>query len=162
MEVPLEQTKTESDQDAEQLAHLKEEHQEKHERYLRTLAEFDNYRRKAQRQHANAAHEEKRQLLGSILDVLDTFDSLFQQTTDLPKALADGIATIRRQFLHILQMEGVRPFESLGQVFDPMLHEPVSMLGTNDASPKRVVAELRCGYLWRGELLRRARVSLSQ
>ena len=129
--------------------------------YLRALADLDNFRKKVQQDHAKIAHIGKREILFKILEVVDSFDRALQQTSGLPESLADGFDAISRQLQNILKSEGVTPMETLGQNFDPELHEAIATVGDEGEASGTIVAELSRGYLWEGELLRPAKVSVA-
>ena len=129
--------------------------------YLRALADLDNFRKKVQQDHARIAHIGKREILLKILEVVDSFDRAMQQTSGLPESLAEGFHVISRQLRNILKAEGVTPMETLGQTFDPELHEAIAAVGDKGQSSGTIVAELSRGYLWGDELLRPAKVSVA-
>jgi molecular chaperone GrpE len=129
--------------------------------YLRALADLDNFRKKVQQDHAKIAHIGKREILFKILEVVDSFDRALQQTSGLPEPLAEGFDAISRQLQNILKSEGVTPMETLGQNFDPELHEAIATVGDEGQTSGTIVAELSRGYLLDGELLRPAKVSVA-
>jgi len=130
--------------------------------YLRALADLDNYRKKVQQDQARTARAGKRELLLRILEVLDSFERALDQTSALPESLTDGLLVIRKQLLNILRVEGVTPMETLGQVFDPSLHEAIATVGDQSQTSGTIVAELSRGFRWQDELLRPAKVSVAQ
>ena len=129
--------------------------------YLRALADLDNFRKKGQEDHARIAYGGKRAILLKILEVVDSFDRGLQLTSGLPESLAEGFHVISRQLQNILKGEGVTPMETLGQAFDPELHEAVATIGDGSQTLGTIVAELSRGYLWQDELLRPAKVSVA-
>ena len=129
--------------------------------YLRALADLENFRKKVQQDHARIAYVGKREMLLNILEVVDSFDRALQQTSGLPESLAEGFHVISRQLQNILKGEGVTPMETLGQAFDPELHEAVATIGDDSQTSGTIVAELSRGYRWQDELLRPAKVSVA-
>ena len=130
--------------------------------YLRALADLDNFRKKVQQDHARIAYVGKREILLKILDVVDSFDRALEQTAGLPDSLAEGFQVISRQLQNILRGEGVTPMDTLGQAFDPELHEAIATVGVGSETSGTIVAELSRGYLWQDELLRPAKISVAQ
>jgi len=130
--------------------------------YLRALADLDNFRKKVQQDHTKITRIGKREILLRILEVVDSFDRALEQASGLPESLAEGFHVIRRQLRNILKVEGVTPMETLGQVFDPDLHEAVASVGDDKQTSGTIVAELSRGYLWQDELLRPAKVSVAR
>ena len=145
----------------EEVAHLQSELLRVQDLYLRALADLDNFRKKVQQDHAKIAYAGKREILLKILEVMDSFDRALEQTAGLPESLAEGFHVISRQLRNILKSEGVTPMETLGQTFDPELHEAVATLGDGSQTSGTIVAELSRGYRWQDELLRPAKVSVA-
>jgi molecular chaperone GrpE len=97
-----------------------------------------------------------------MLDVLDSFDRAIEQMKGADPALIEGLEAIRRKTAGVLEAEGVRPFESKGEMFDPELHEAVARVDTNEHPPGAIVDEFRRGYRWDGEVLRHSEVSVAR
>jgi molecular chaperone GrpE len=146
----------------QQVLSLERELQRARELYLRTLADFDNYRKRVERERASAARAGKRGLILSMLDVLDSFDRAIEQMKGADPALIEGLEAKRRKTAGVLEAEGVRPFESKGEMFDPELHEAVARVDTNEHPPGAIVDEFRRGYRWDGEVLRHSEVSVAR
>ena len=145
----------------EEVAHLHSEFLRVQDLYLRALADLENFRKKVQQDHARIAHLGKREILLKILEVVDSFDRALEQTAGLPDSLEEGFHVISRQLRNILKGEGVTPMETLGQTFDPKLHEAIATVGDGSQTSGTIVAELSRGYLWQDELLRPAKVSVA-
>jgi len=133
-----------------------------HDLYLRTLADFDNYRRRVERERAGSAHAGKRELILPLLEVLDDFNRALEHLGNAPEWVSSGFDAIYRRLNSILQAQGIVPFESLGDRFDPLRHEAVGLTENQDVEPGTVVAELNRGYCWGDEVLRPARVRVAQ
>ena len=141
---------------------LKKELRSEHESYLRTLADFENYRKRVERERASAAHAGKRDLILQLLEVMDDFDRALGHMDDVPEWISEGFVAIYRSLAGILQAQGIVPYESLGKQFDPALHEAVATVDSENAEPGTVIAELTRGYRWGDELLRPARVRVAR
>jgi molecular chaperone GrpE len=141
---------------------LKAELSREHELYLRTLADFDNYRRRVERERASSAHAGKRELVLPLLEVLADFDRALEHLGDVPEWMSSGFVAIYRRLNSILQAQGIVPHESLGDRFNPARHEAIGMTESQDIEPGTVVAELSRGYRWGDEVLRPARVRVAQ
>jgi molecular chaperone GrpE len=139
---------------------LKEELATEHERGLRLLAEFDNYRRRTRQEHSLAEQEGKREVLLALLDVMDDFDRALLHLGQAPDAVADGLRLIRQRFSDVLHSNGVTPFDSEGKPFDPTVHEAMTVIDSDGEESGTVYTEHRRGYLINGELLRPARVAV--
>ena len=147
---------------AGEVARLREQLRAEHEMYLRALADFDNYRRRVERESARIARSGKRDILLSILEVMDGFDRAFQQAGKNQSALWEGVQAIHRQLLAALQSQGIAPFDSVGHAFDPAQHEAIATVQSNGHPSGTVVDDVRRGYRWGDEVLRPARVRVAQ
>ena len=141
---------------------LKYELSREHDLHLRALADFDNYRKRVQRERDNAAQEGKRQLVLALLDVMDDFERALAYANTAPESILTGARVIHKRLTDLLQTQGVVPYTSAGQPFDPALHEAIDVINTDQATPGVVLNELRPGYLWGDEVLRPARVRVAQ
>ena len=143
------------------VARLKEQLRQEHEMYLRALADFDNYRKRVESDATSAAQRAKRDLVLSLLELVDSFDRALQHVNDESSAIAEGVKAIYRRLQHVLEREGVTPIQSLGQKFDPRLHEAIDSVHSDEYEPGTIIEELQRGYRWGGELLRPARVRVA-
>jgi molecular chaperone GrpE len=141
-----------------EIARLKSELRQEEQRALRALADFENYRRRVERERAGAAEQEKRKLLLVLLELADDFERALAHVKDSPKTVAEGLHALQRRLLQVLEAEGVRSFESIGHSFDPAVHEALGTVRSDRQEPGTVLDELSRGYHWRDEVLRPARV----
>ena len=149
----------ESPEVLDELARPEKRLAEERELRLRTLAEFDNYRRRTRKELAVAQQTGKRDVLLAFLDVMDDFDRALLHLGEASDAVVEGLRLIRQRFSDVLISNGVAAFDSEGQPFDPMIHEAMSVIAADDGRESGTVyAEERRGYLMNGELLRPARV----
>lgn len=137
---------------------LKGELRREHEIYLRNVADFDNYRRRIERERADAALAGKREIVLSLLEILDDFEHALVHLDRSPAAVSAGLQAIHRRLVRLLEAQGVTPFESVGHPFDPSLHEAVGSEESEQLEPGTVLDELSTGYRWGDDLLRPARV----
>jgi len=136
---------------------LKTQLQQEHEMYLRALADFDNYRRRTERERTMAARSGKREVLLPLLEVLDGFEQALQ-VADTSPSVAEGMQMIYRKLLALLEKEGITPIASVGEIFDPELHEAISSIESEKHQSGAVIDEVRRGYRWNDDVLRPARV----
>jgi molecular chaperone GrpE len=141
---------------------LRNELQREHDRYVRTKADFENYRRRVERDRGAAARQAKRELLRALVDLADGFDRALAHLDESPASVAAGLHGMQRLLRSLLEAEGVESFESVGQPFDPTRHEAIATVRDFDGAPGTVVDEAGRGYLWNGELLRPARVRVAE
>jgi molecular chaperone GrpE len=133
-----------------------------HAMHLRALADFDNYRKRVERERESTAQAGKRQLVLALLDVMDDFERALTYANTAPESILRGARVIYQRLRDLLQAQGVVPYTSAGQPFDPALHEAVDVLNTDQAMPGVVLNELSHGYRWGDEVLRPARVRVAQ
>jgi molecular chaperone GrpE len=133
---------------------------EARDRYIRTLAEFDNYRRRTGREREDWRRQAQEELLREILPVLDNFDRALAAapTPGTDQAFRTGVELIHRNFLAALERLGVRPFVAIGEPFDPTRHEAVGRVERSDVEDQTVISEAQRGYLLRERVLRPAQV----
>jgi molecular chaperone GrpE len=141
---------------------LQEESRQDQERYLRLLADFDNYRRRVDRERASAARSSKRGIMLSLLGVLDDFERALQHVRDEPPSVTEGLQAIHRKLAGVLEAEGVTPYNSVGEPFNPDLHEAIGSVASSEYPPGVVAEEARRGYRWGDDVLRPARVVVAR
>ncbi|MCI0660221.1 MAG: nucleotide exchange factor GrpE [Acidobacteria bacterium] len=141
---------------------LKEDLRHEHEIYLRSVADFDNYRKRIERERASADHEAKRELVLSLIDVLDDFEHALKHIVESPASVSTGLRAIHGRLAKVLEEQGVIPFESVGHPFDPALHEAMVAEESDQHDPGTVLDEFSRGYRWGDKLLRPARVRVAR
>ena len=126
----------------------------------RVAAEFDNYRKRVERDQAENVGRAGQRVIESLLPVLDTLDAAMatEATTEAEAKMLDGIASTQALLLEALGHEGFERIEALGRPFDPALHEAVSV--TPGEGEQIVEQELRKGYMLRGRMIRPALVTV--
>jgi molecular chaperone GrpE len=136
--------------------------QQEHDRYLRTRADFESFRRRVERDRDVAARQAKRGLLLALVELADGFERALVHIDESPDSVAAGLHGMRRQLSSLLETQGVKAFESVGERFDPTRHEAVATVRDLGLTPGTVVDEAGCGYVWDDELLRPARVRVAE
>lgn len=131
------------------------------ERLLRLAADFENFRKRAQREQQEALRVEGARILESLLPTLDNLDRALEHT-EKASPLIEGLLLIIEQFRETMQRHGVKAFHSQGERFDPGLHEAVGQHPTSEMAPGMILEEVQRGYLLNERLLRPARVIVSQ
>ena len=142
----------------DEVVRLKNELATEREQSLRLLAEFDNYRRRTNEERGFAQEAGKHEILLALLDVMDDFDRAVLHVGTAPDAVADGLKLIRQRLSAVLHANGVTPFDSEGQKFDPTIHEAMTMIDSDAGESGTIYAEARRGYFMNGKLLRPALV----
>jgi molecular chaperone GrpE len=145
-----------------ELQRLKGEIDHLREMYLRKLAEFDNYRKRIERERQELRRTAAEGLVGELLPVLDNFERAVQHAEESePAAFREGVAMIARQFADILQRSGLEMIDPTGQRFDPELHEAVQRIEGSEFASGSIVGVFSRGYLFGGRLVRPAMVAVA-
>jgi molecular chaperone GrpE len=149
--------------DAAQLEVLKTERDNLQDRLLRTAAEFDNYRKRIDRERREQAESAAAGLLTEILPVVDNLERALQAPSG-PEAAGyrAGVELIHRQLIDMLRKRGVTPIEALGADFDPRFHQAVSQDTSDAHRDGEVMEELQRGYMLGDRLLRPAMVKVAK
>jgi molecular chaperone GrpE len=145
------------------MAALKRERDDFRDLLLRKTAEFDNYRKRVERERREQAEQAVLDLLEELLLVVDDFDrALTVEAGEDPSAYRKGVELIHTKLHDLLRKRGIRAVVSLGADFDPNLHQAVM----HEVSPKHregeVIGELRRGYTIGDRLLRPAMVKVAK
>jgi molecular chaperone GrpE len=143
---------------------LEEQERENTDRLLRTMADFDNFRRRARQEKEDARLYANQELLLGILPIIDNFDRALAaaEKAGSSEALLEGVSMILRQMQDFLTKHGVSLIEAVGQPFDPSLHEAVLQAPATEEHPAGTVAEeIQKGYTLNGRLLRPALVKVA-
>jgi molecular chaperone GrpE len=139
---------------------LAQEKAELQDRLLRLAAEFDNFRKRSERERLEAIEYAAAGALASLLPVLDDLErALKTPTTDAD--YARGVELIHQRFSDSLRKLGVEPLEAQGKPFDPALHHAIERVEDPAVEQDTVVAELQRGYTYKGRLLREALVRVA-
>jgi molecular chaperone GrpE len=149
-----------------ELEAAKAEAQEWRDRCLRKAAEFDNYRKRTDKERADTAMLAKSSVVLELLPALDDCERALESLSaqDVPEGTEqyrDGVELLYKQVRDILHRIGVTPIDAKGQKFDPHLHEAVMTEENSRYEENTVLRELRRGYLLKERLLRPAQVVVS-
>ncbi|MCU0793188.1 MAG: nucleotide exchange factor GrpE [Opitutaceae bacterium] len=146
------------------LAAARKEAADNYERYLRSVADLENYRKRAVRDREDAAHRASTRILEDLMPVLDNL-ALGLQAAKAPNAelstLIGGVEMIGQQLKTALAGHGLVEVSPLGQPFDPNLHEAIAQQPHAEIAPDHVSAVVRTGYTLNGRLVRAASVVVS-
>ena len=146
-----------------ELAALKSERDDIYDRLLRKTAEFDNYRRRVERERREHADQSVVDLLTQLLQVVDDFDlALNVEAGEEAAAYRKGVELIHAKLHDLLRKQGVRPIEALGADFDPNVHQAVVHESSPEHREGEVIGELRRGYMLGERLLRPAMVKVAK
>ncbi len=131
---------------------------------LRTMADFDNFRKRSRRELADAERMAREDLLREMLPVFDNLDRAGQHAGSAKdiQSIVDGIQMVMRQFLDTLGRLGIERIEAVGQPFDPAVHEAIQQMETTEVPAGCVAAEVLTGYRQGERLVRPAMVVVAR
>ena len=140
----MEEEKIEEVTSNEEVKSLKE-YEELNDRYKRLFAEFENYKKRIQKESINKYAEITGDVVSSILPVMDNLEKAVEAKTE-DTSYQEGVKLILRQFMDVMNKFGVEEIEAVGKTFDPELHEAVSHIEDPEKGEQEVVQEYRKGY----------------
>ncbi|PPS16558.1 hypothetical protein GOBAR_AA04007 [Gossypium barbadense] len=146
------------------MASLSEELSIEKERVLRISADFDNFRKRTERERLSLVSNTQGEVLENLLPVLDNFERAKAQIkfeTEGEEKISNSYQSIYKQFMEILSSLGVEPVETVGNLFDPMLHEAIMREDSTEFEEGIILQEFRKGFKLRERLLRPSMVKVS-
>ena len=139
---------------------LAQEKADVHDQLLRRTAEFENYRRRSDRERLEHIEFASMETVKALLPLLDDFERALKVETQ-DRDFAKGVELIYNRMFDTLKKAGLEPIETQGKSFDPNLHHAIEMDSSTDADDQRILAEFQRGYNFRGRLLRPALVKVA-
>ncbi|WP_368652129.1 nucleotide exchange factor GrpE [Ornithinibacillus sp. 4-3] len=174
-EVILEQETEEVDEDAEvtiieesqpeqaELEKLRTEQEETLNRYLRLQAEYDNFKKRTQKERVAERKYKSQDLASDLLPVLDNFERALQvETNESNQGIIEGIQMVYNQLTEALASHGIQQIETIGQPFDPNLHHAIMQVEDEEKESNEILEELQKGYLIHDRVIRPAMVKVNK
>lgn len=161
---PLQALKSAVEELTARVGELEEENSTLKDQYLRKSAEFENFRKRMQREKEDSIAFGNKQLLLDIVPIIDDFERAIRSAEDSKDfdAFHDGVVLIERQFTSMLERKwGLKRFESIGEEFDPSKHEAVTTEEKPEHESSIVLEDYQKGYLLHDKVLRSAKVKVS-
>ncbi|RIL10012.1 MAG: nucleotide exchange factor GrpE [Proteobacteria bacterium] len=137
---------------------LRKELEETKDKYLRSLAEFENYKKRALRERSDLIKYQGERVICDFLSILDNLDLALQHSEADYQKLQEGLQLIHKQFVDLLAKWEVRSESGVGQDFDPSKHDAISKVKVDDAKPGTIISELKKAFFYKDKLLRPAEV----
>ena len=163
VETEAEQETEESTVTNEEVEKLQEEKRQLEERALRLQAEFENFKKRTQREKEAAQKYKAQDLVNDLLPVKDNFDSALDTEVDeASKGFKEGIEMVYKQLTEALTSHGVEEIATVGEEFDPNLHHAVMQANDENYDSNIVVEELQKGYSLKDRVIRPAMVKVNQ
>jgi len=142
-----------------------DKYSELNNRFLRLYAEFENFRKRTNKERLDIITNANAELLKDLIPVIDDFERAIANNKDSEDVVAikEGFSLIYNKYKGILESKGLEPMESEGKVFDSEIHEAVANLPTDDKKLKgKVIEAIEKGYLLNEQVLRYAKVVVGQ
>jgi len=139
---------------------LLKENEELNDLLLRRAAEFDNHRKRTERDRSELIEFAASDAVKALLPVIDDFERALKQECADPE-YAKGVALIYQRMFDTLNKLGLEPIEAVGHPFDPNYHHAIEMVPTEEAEHHTVMQDLLRGYLFKGRLLRASMVRVA-
>lgn len=141
-------------------AELSEEQKDFRDMYIRLMAEFDNYRKRTQREKADLIRFGNKELMSSMLPILDDLGRTLEaiEKTDNLTSVKDGIKLVSKNIHQIFTKQGIEPMDSKGKEFDTNLHEAIGSLDMGEEHQGKVIEEVEKGYRYKDQVARYAKV----
>ncbi len=132
--------------------------------YLRALAEWDNYRKRMENELAEFKKYAKADFISKIIPVLDNFDRALAGAELNPdfESFYKGVEIIERQLKEVLKSMGLIEYSGLGEQFDPLLHDAIGVIVTNDHPENTIIEEISKGYKIGDRIIQPAKVLVSK
>ena len=147
---------------ADEIVELRKERDNLHDRLLRQAAEFDNYRKRVERDRKDLTQYAAVDLVRDLLPVIDDFERALQTEAPGAESYLQGLEIIHRALLDMLRKRGVTPIDAVGTDFDPQLHEAVAYQDAPDRRDGEVLEQFTRGYRLGDKLIRPAMVKVAK
>ncbi|HRR40935.1 MAG TPA: nucleotide exchange factor GrpE [Syntrophales bacterium] len=149
---------------AAKLREKEKEAAENYERYMRAVADLENYKKYAAKDRADILKYANERIIKDLLPILDGLDRALSHSNEVKDVdtFIEGVRIIKEQLLAFLERHGVKRVESVGQTFDPERHEAFMLTESDEHEEGTVVEELEAGYMLNDRLLRAAKVAVSK
>ncbi|MEK4222956.1 MULTISPECIES: nucleotide exchange factor GrpE [Bacillus] len=159
-----EENQTDIEKQKQKIKELETKLEEAENRYLRLLADFENYRRRVNIEKQASEKYRAQSLISDLLPVLDNFERALQVTVsdEQAKSLLQGMKMVYNGVLEALKKEGLEEIEAAGKEFDPNIHQAVMVANDETVGPNIVVEELQKGYKLKDRVIRPAMVKVNQ
>lgn len=149
------ETKEEKSSPEAELADLRD-------RFVRLYAEFENFKKRVQKDKEELIKYGTESLLYELLPVIDNLEMALKHATDTADGLVKGVEITLREFQRVIEKFGLTPISAIGKPFDPAVHHAMSQVERADIEDKTVVEEFRKGYMFADKVLRPSLVAVSR
>lgn len=156
---------SEKDKLKTELEEQKEKFAEVHDKYLRLYSEFDNYRKRTQKEKLEIIKNASEDMIMNLLPVVDDFERALEnlQKSDDIEALSEGVNLIFQKFYSILEKKGLKPIEAKNEKFDTDFHEAITQIPLQEGMEENVIVdEIEKGYMLNEKVIRYSKVVIAK
>jgi molecular chaperone GrpE len=159
-----EESEAESPPSTEEFARMKAEYEARYDQMLRTIADFENSKKRAEREKEEFLKYAIEGMVKDLIPVVDNIERAIESTKESKDfdSLNEGIELIHKQLFDLLERRGVTTIKAVGEPFDPTQHEAVMHVESDDVPENAVIEEFQRGYLLHNRVIRPPMVSVSR
>lgn len=163
-EIDLSAVQEKEEETVDEAEELRQQLEAEQNKYLRLLADYDNFKRRTQIDKELANKFRSQSLLSDILPVLDNFERALslKTTSEESASLLKGVEMVQKSLIEAVSREGLEEIKAVGEPFDPNFHQAVMQEKDDSAEPGTVLQELQKGYILKGRVLRPAMVKVNE
>lgn len=161
---PEQEVVEETNPASNEVEQLRQEKDETYQRLLRLQADYDNFRRRSQKERENDLKYKSQDLVEELLPIVDNFERALQTDVqdDSAKSFVEGMNMVYRQLKDALNKQGVEEIPAVGEEFDPNMHQAVMQVDDENYDSNVVVEELQKGYKLKDRVIRPSMVKVNQ
>lgn len=156
-----EENKEEEQKKEEETRDIEKELQEMTDKYLRSLAEFDNFRKREEKERMRLSNVVKINVIRDFLPILDDLQKALENSKQHQSKITEGVELVVKKFNDILKSEGVKEIKTQGEAFNPHYHEALQVRQSDEYLPNLILETLEKGYMYKDILIKPARVIVS-
>ena len=148
----------------DEIKQLKDKNDDLNDKFTRLVAEFDNYKKRTDKEYLSLIQNANEKLISEILPIVDDLERSLDhmdETSDC-KTILEGFQLIHKNLTSMLEKQGLKPMQSIGEEFDPDKHDALMQVENKDVKSNRIVDEHLKGYLYNDKVIRHAQVIVSK
>lgn len=156
--------KNAEENEKERVTQLEKEISDLKDRFIRKVAEFENYKRRTENDQLNLFKYAAESFIIKLLPVIDDFERSLQHIDSAKnnESLKEGIKLVYDKFIRVLEDQGIHKIEAVGKPFDVNFHEALMQRKTDQAEPHTVIDEIQPGYLYKDKVIRHSKVVVNE
>ena len=148
----------------DEIKQLKEKNEDLNDKFTRLIAEFDNYKKRTDKEYLSLIQNANEKLISEILPIIDDIERSLDHIDEKSdcKTVLEGFQLIYKNLTSMLEKQGIKPMESVGEEFDPDKHDALMQVENKDVESNHIVDEHLRGYVYNDKVIRHAQVIVSK